>query len=194
MPSAAILIGGTARRFAGIDKSALLIDGQTILDRQLQALKPLTTDIMLVGGLAAAPGTRAVPDHHSGSGPLAGLEAALEAAVDDPVLLLACDMPFVTTAWLAHLLALASSADVVVPRGDRGYHPLCAVYARRCLPVVRRRLAEGALALKGLLDDLRVRAVGSDDLARFGGEARLLANINTPADLDEIKARLSHEP
>ena len=47
--SAAILAGGQATRFGGRDKSALLVDGRTILDRQLAALAPLTDDLMIVG-------------------------------------------------------------------------------------------------------------------------------------------------
>jgi molybdopterin-guanine dinucleotide biosynthesis protein A len=44
----------------------------------------------------------------------------------------------------------------------------------------------------GLLDDLRVRIVDEDELARFGG-ARLLDNINTPEDLARAKAALDME-
>ena len=38
MTSAAILAGGRARRFGGRDKSALLVGGRTILERQIDAL------------------------------------------------------------------------------------------------------------------------------------------------------------
>ena len=42
--SVAILAGGQATRFGGRDKSALLVDGRSILDRQLAALAPLTDE------------------------------------------------------------------------------------------------------------------------------------------------------
>jgi molybdopterin-guanine dinucleotide biosynthesis protein A len=38
MPSAAIAAGGQARRFGGRDKSGLLVEGRSILDRQLGTL------------------------------------------------------------------------------------------------------------------------------------------------------------
>src|SRR6185436_7857529 len=47
--SAAILAGGQATRFGGRDKSRLLVDGHTILDRQLGALAPLIDDVMIIG-------------------------------------------------------------------------------------------------------------------------------------------------
>ena len=188
-------MGGRASRFGGRDKSTLRVGGRTIFERQLDALTPLSDDILIIGGRPPidAPGVRIVNDRHPGLGPLAGLEAALDAARDDAVVLLACDMPLVTTALLAHLLALAPQADAVVPQTDRGYHPLCAVYNRRCLSTVRHRLDARALALNGLLQEITVRAVGSDELERFGREVRLLANANTPSDLDEIESFLNHE-
>src|ERR1700722_19088499 len=96
--SAAILAGGRATRFGGRDKSALLVDGRTILDRQLAELSALTTDLLIVGGadagvarrLEASRGhERAAPDATAprvimdlvpGCGPLGGLHAALTAA------------------------------------------------------------------------------------------------------------------
>src|SRR3954470_4123148 len=77
--SAAILAGGRATRFGGRDKSALIVDGRTILDRQLAALTPLTGDVMIVGGAAPAPHRR-IADCVPGCGPLGGLHAALTAA------------------------------------------------------------------------------------------------------------------
>jgi molybdopterin-guanine dinucleotide biosynthesis protein A len=45
----AILTGGQATRFGGRDKSTLLVDGRTILDRQVAELSSLTDDILIVG-------------------------------------------------------------------------------------------------------------------------------------------------
>jgi molybdenum cofactor guanylyltransferase len=194
MVSAAILMGGAARRLGGRDKSRLVVGGQTILSRQLQAIDGITDDILAIGGDGVhAPPLRGVADRRPGLGPLAGLEAALDAARGDTVLLLACDLPFITTPLLAHLVTLAPTADAVVPRTDRGYHPLCAVYHRRCMEAVRRRLDTGALALQGLLQEITVRVVEGQELAQFGRETRLLANANTPSDLDQIESFLNHK-
>lgn len=195
MASAAILVGGLARRFHGRDKGALVVDGRSILARQIDALSALTDDILLVGRTSGPgePGLRVVPDRLPGAGPLAGLDAALAAARDEHVLVLACDMPFVTTAFLAHLLSLAPNAEAVVPRTDRGYHSLCAVYSRACHERVTRRLAEGHLALKDLLREVQVQTVERDAIARYGVVERLLANMNTPADVHELETLLGHK-
>ena len=45
MLSVAILAGGDARRFGGRDKSALVVDGRTILERQIAELSTVTPDL-----------------------------------------------------------------------------------------------------------------------------------------------------
>jgi molybdopterin-guanine dinucleotide biosynthesis protein A len=194
MASAAILAGGQARRFGGRDKSLLRVAGRPILDWQLDALHRLTNDILLVGArpLDDREGLRHVTDRVPDSGPLGGLDAALGAARDDRLLLVACDMPFVTADFLASLLALSDSVDAVVPRTERGYHPLCAVYGRSCHPAVVRRLAERRLKMLDLFEDLNVHVVGPERVAMYGGD-RLLANVNTPDELDNLQALLGHE-
>lgn len=196
MASAAILVGGEARRFGGRDKSQILIDGRTILARQLSALAPLTDDVLLIGARRPAlspDAVRCVCDVTPGLGPMGGLQAALAAARDEHVLLLACDMPFVTTALLQHLIERAPSADVVVPVTARGFHPLCAVYARRCQAEVNRLLAADRRALRDLLGEVRVDTVEPQALARFGDAERLLANLNAPADLDDLRPQQGHK-
>jgi len=192
--SAAILAGGQARRFGGSDKRELVVGGRRIIERQLDALRQLTDDIMIVGGRQneQIAGVRLLDDRVSASGPLAGLEAALGAARDDELMLVACDMPFITADFLGRLLELTRLVDAVVPRTERGYHPLCAVYRRSCHPAVRRRLVERRLKMLELFEDLKVHVVERDDLSMFGGE-RLLANVNTPDELRDLEALLGHE-
>ena len=196
MASAAILAGGRASRFGGRDKGALIVEGLPILDRQLAALSAVTADVMLVVGEQTPPpraDVRIVRDRVTASGPLGGLDAALAAARHDALVLLACDMPFVTARFLAHLLALTSEADAVVPRTERGYHPLCAVYTRACQPAIAGRLDRGQLRMVDFLADVRVRVVGGDELAALGDHHRLLANINTPAEYEGLDRTAAHE-
>jgi len=203
MFSAAILIGGKATRFDGRDKSALLVDGQTILSRQLDAVSAVSpgmdVDVMLVGGHApggAPASARRIADIVPGCGPLSGVHAALSSARHGVTLMLACDMPFVSAPLLRYLLSLADDPgrghtggpDVVVPQTERGYHPLCAVYTRACLDPAARRLARREFALTGLFDEVRVRVVTVDALETFGDPDRLLANVNTSIEYRAIEA------
>ena len=193
MQSAAILAGGQATRFGGRDKSALTVEGRTILDRQVAELLPLTSDLLIIGERTYHSAARTVADVVPGCGPLGGLHAALTHARGDAVFLIACDMPYVTAAFIAHLLQLASEADIVVPQTERGYHPLCAVYTRACLEPVARRLADRQLRIRELVADLRTRVVTAEEIDRFGHRHRMLANVNTPAEHAGLEALRSHE-
>jgi molybdopterin-guanine dinucleotide biosynthesis protein A len=191
MPSAAILAGGRATRFGGQPKGDLLVAGRSILARQLDELSQITSDILIVGGapdvVSRVSGVRHVADRFEGCGPLAGLDAALASARDDTVAIVACDMPFVSAAFLRHLLGLMSGVDAVVPRTTIGLHPLCGIYTRTCQMAVARRLAGRRLAMAGLLDEIRVRVVEPHELSAFDCD-QLLANLNTP---DEFASVLS---
>jgi molybdenum cofactor guanylyltransferase len=191
--SAAILAGGQATRFGGLDKSALTVDGRTILDRQVAELAPLTSDLLIVSERTYHAAARTIADVVPGCGPLGGLHAALTHARGDAVFLIACDMPYVTTAFIAHLLQFASEADIVVPQTERGYHPLCAVYTRACLEPVARRLADRQLRIRELVADMRTHVVTAEEIDRFGHRHRLLANVNTPAEHAGLEALRSHE-
>jgi molybdopterin-guanine dinucleotide biosynthesis protein A len=191
MYTAAILAGGRATRFGGRDKSALLVEGRSILERQIHELSHITSDILLVGGNLSAraiDGARYVADQVAGCGPLGGLHAALTDALGEATIVVACDMPFVSASLFRHLLVLTSGVDAVVPRTEHGYHPLCAAYTPACIKPIARRLAEGRLTMTDLFDDVRVRIVTAEEVDAFGDHRRLLANVNTPAEYRSIGA------
>ncbi len=185
----AILAGGRARRFGGVDKSALEIGSVSIFERQLAALEGLADRIVVIGGgpdrVAARP-VRVVPDRVPRAGALGGLYTALCEAATPYVLVIACDLPFVSARVLERLAALADgTADAVVPRTADGVQPLCAVYARRLRYRVRRHIESGHLKVQDLLAAVRVREVGPDDLASLDPTGHSFFNVNTPGDLGQ---------
>ncbi len=139
-----------------------------------------------------APPLYALADRKPDHGPLAGLDAALAAEPVGTVLLIACDMPNVTAALLTHLLLQLDDVDAVVPKTERGYHPLCAVYGQSCRAAVQRRLDQGHLRMQDLLADLKIRTVDGPELASFGAPDSLLANVNTQAALDALESQQNH--
>ncbi len=205
MLTAAILAGGRATRFGGRDKSALVVEGRTIFDRQVAELSQIAGEILLVGGTmspatsstpASPPVVTPIADLMPGCGPLGGLHAALTAARGAVVIAVACDMPYVSAPFLAYLASLAGEPagfTAVVPQTERGYHPLCAAYTRAAIEPIERRLAAGHLAMTDLLADVRLRVVAAHEIARFGDPNELLANVNTPAEHESLEALHNHE-
>jgi molybdopterin-guanine dinucleotide biosynthesis protein A len=185
MLTAVILAGGQARRLGGIDKSALLVRGTSILDRQLGVLRSLTPHILIVASdehRYREAGVPVVRDCIRGAGSLGGLYTALVEAPTDQLVVMGCDMPFLTAPFLSRLAALGAGADAAMPRDARGLHPLCAAWGRRAAPHLRARIDEGRLRILDALDGLDVRAMDPGELARFDPDGTLLLNVNTPDD------------
>jgi molybdopterin-guanine dinucleotide biosynthesis protein A len=187
-PAAAILAGGRATRFEGRDKSALTFGAERFLDRQIAALEQVADDVLIVTNQPdryRSLGVRVVVDAVEGAGALGGIYTALVASSAAQVLVVACDMPFLTAAFLAHLARAGRDVDIAIPRTAAGYEPLCASYARTCLAPIKARLDGGRLKVVDLVEaGLRVRELGTAELARFDPDAALFFNVNTPADYD----------
>jgi molybdopterin-guanine dinucleotide biosynthesis protein A len=192
MWTGAILAGGQARRLGGINKSALLIGSDSIFDRQVSLLRRLTPHILIVTAetpQVRPPGTTWVTDRISGAGALGGLYTALVEAPTEQVLVIACDMPFLTAPFLARLAERGDGIDAVVPRDERGRHPLCASYDRRIAGHLKARIDRGELRVGDALAGLDVHELGPDELASFDPDGRLLLNVNTPADYERARTQ-----
>ncbi len=185
MQTAAILAGGRAQRLGGRDKSRIIVGGRSILARQLDVLNRLVPRVVIVSNDVEAfadAGVPVLPDAVPGCGSLGGIHTAL-ADAGGSVLVVACDMPFVTAPFLARVIEAGCEADIVIPRGPDGYQPLCANYGPACRAPVQRRIERGALKVVDLLADVRVHEIGPEEIARFDPDGLLLLNLNTADDL-----------
>ena len=185
--AAAIIAGGPARRMGGQAKAFLQVDGRTIAERQLAALRA-TFDRVLVVANDAAPwrplDVEVVADRIDGAGPLGGIEAALSAAAgSDAVVCVAGDLPFVSLQLLAELRDRLPGADAVAPRRQGRAEPLCARYACALQPTVAARLRAGNLAVHELLESVQAAWIVEADLATLDPGGHSFFNINSPDDL-----------
>jgi molybdopterin-guanine dinucleotide biosynthesis protein A len=168
-----------------------------IADLALGALRGATTSQIVVANDPRATGwfpeLRVVADEAPGIGPLGGLATALRAAAGAPVLVVAWDMPFVTTELLAELRRRGeggASAVVPVHGRERQAEPLCAWYAADALGTCVALLEAGARRAAALFDALpRTESVGDADLARFGAPPRLFTSVDTPDALAALGGR-----
>ena len=194
----AVLAGGSSRRMGG-NKLAIPVDGVPLVERALEAVAAVATDVLLVRrpgrpiegvapvGRAAA---REIVDTVDGAGPLAGIHAALQAARHDLVLVVGGDMPFLSPAVLRHLAARAREAvdaDAVALGDGSRPQPLLAVYRRRSLAVVEQMLESRALRLSDLLAQLALVVVEPAEWATLDPTGRTPLNLNRPADVAALK-------
>jgi molybdopterin-guanine dinucleotide biosynthesis protein A len=163
------------------------VSGRSILDRQLAVLRGLTPHVFIVAQDERRVGqdVPVVTDRIADAGPLGGVYTALRTSPVERVLVLACDMPFVTEEFLGWLAARDPDADVVLPRDAHGIHPLCAVYHVRVAERLRQQLDAGQRAVHAAIEGWRLRHVGPDELAPFDADGRLLMNVNTREDYEK---------
>lgn len=185
--SAAILAGGQARRMGGRSKAALEVGGQTIAQRQLAVLREIVADVFVVGGEAERwpEAVRVVGDAVPDAGTLGGIYTAIIESPCDRVLVVGCDMPFLSERFLRRLAAVRD-ADAVLPRTARGYEPLCAIYGKACAAGLRQRIARGDLRAAVRPEGVRVIEIGPEEVAACDPDGLLLANVNTPHDYERI--------
>jgi molybdenum cofactor guanylyltransferase len=188
--AAAILAGGRATRLGGVNKATLALGVTSIIDRQLDALRETVAHVFIVGTDSEAWSARhltVVPDDLPGHGALGGIYTAIVHSPTDRTLVLACDMPFVSAAFLRRLAD--EDADVVIPRSHRGCEPLCAVYSRVCAPEIRGRIDRGELQASTLPKGVHVVEIGPDIIARYDPDDLLFMNVNTPHDYERARGR-----
>jgi molybdopterin-guanine dinucleotide biosynthesis protein A len=176
----------------GRPKSFLEVGGRSVLDRQLEVLRPLFGEILIVANdaqLYERFGLPVVPDVVSGQpGPLAGILSAVESAQAPAVLCLACDMPFLAAEALRLVRDRAPEAEVVVPEVAGRAEPLFARYARTVGPAIRAQLSSGDYKVSRFFDRVRTVRIEEQDLRAVDPALRFLANVNTPEELADWDA------
>jgi molybdenum cofactor guanylyltransferase len=179
-----ILAGGQSSRM-GAEKAFLQFGGCTLLERAIAALRPVC-EVAIVGDPAkfSTYGT-VIEDVYPGRGPLAGIHAALMHSSAELNLVLAVDMPLVSSDLLAFLFASAASTDalVTVPHSARGFQPLCAVYRRPFASVAEQALKAGKNKIDALFAAIPIRVIEGEELASAGFSDQVFVNLNTPEDL-----------
>jgi molybdopterin-guanine dinucleotide biosynthesis protein A len=190
--TAFVLAGGKSSRM-GTDKAFVDYEGRTLLARALDLARSVASGVWIVGSkekfAAFAP---VVEDIFRDCGPLGGIHAALRASPTELNLMLAVDMPFVSSAFLQYFITQArgaSDAAVVVPRGDAGWQPLCAIYRREFTGVAERALRAGRNRIDRLFDELRTRVIVQEEFEGAGFSPAIFRNLNTPEALQAEKRR-----
>ncbi len=185
-----VLTGGSSTRM-GQDKSLLKVQGVALAALVAAALSDAgASEVIAVGGdiasLASLRGIdRADSDLHPGEGPLGGVLTAFECALDDVVVILACDTPQVGASTPAALVAgLSSDPQVAVSYAvvDDRIQPLTAAWRRSLAwEPLQAAFDQGVRAPRSVLGALTVSEVRT-----IAPEA--VEDIDHPEDLQRYAA------
>lgn len=186
---AAILAGGRASRLGG-EKATADLAGRPLIAYPLDAARGADLDPIVIakeGSSLPDLDCEVVREPDEPVHPLLGILTAIESTAG-PVLVLGCDMPFVTASLLGWLAAWKPAAVAEV---DGRLEPLLAVYGPADSVPLAAALDERA-PLREAVERLRPERVGEGELQRFGDPRTLVRSVNTEADLAEVALQLSH--
>ena len=192
MITVAIQAGGRSSRM-GRDKALLPLGGKPLIEHVIQRVAGLGDEVLITTNRPddyAFLGLRMVGDRQPGAGALDGLLTALEAARGDRVLLLACDMPFVSRPLLDHMAGIDSDAEVVIPRRGEKLQPLHAIYAASCAASVREALNAGEKRMISFFPSIQTWIVEQEILDQYDPNGLSFFNVNTPDDLVQAEHTL----
>lgn len=174
-----------------------MLDGQPLIERVLAAAQPVADRLAIVINaanphaerywqLAAQWNAILLHDLRENCGPLGGIHTALvNCEAKEAALILACDLPFLTSEFLAWLRQKHESgtANVTVPLNQSGrLQPLVAVYSQSCLPVIEEMLAMDQLKVDRLYERVTTQIVKFGEADCPAVNERLFSNLNSPED------------
>ncbi|MHC4534799.1 MAG: molybdenum cofactor guanylyltransferase [Planctomycetota bacterium] len=188
-----ILAGGKSRRMGGYNKALLRIGNQMIIQRVLGVLKQVTRSQLLITNFPKEYEFLNIPikpDILPGKGAFGGVYTGLSTSKTPYCLVVACDMPFLNVDFLRYMtqivkeLALkeATVYDIVIPKHSKGYEPLCAIYAKTCIPHIEKLLKAKRLKIIEAFFDFQLRDVSESEIKNYDTEGWMFFNINTQED------------
>jgi len=193
-----VLAGGESLRM-GADKAALMVNGQTLLDRSVGLLAPLTTTVhVAIRAGQVSDGLRSrfpvLFDEVSVQGPAGALLAAWQHDPESAWLALACDMPAIGREALADLVDRRDPEHGATAwrNPDDGLpEPLCAIWEPGTLArlaAVAREAGTGVVSPRAVL-------AAADPLLLEPAWPQSLRSVNTPADLHQhLESEYGHKP
>lgn len=193
---AVIQAGGRSTRMK-TDKAWLMINEQPMIERVLITVQSIAEKTLIIinqnnprltdyQDLAKKYHSHLLPDTHDFRGPLGGIETALRNInFADSILVLACDLPFVSSDFLQLLISIHQSNEALltVPTDASGRpQMLCAVYSRACLDDISRMLEANELKARLLCERVATNFISFKNYSHLPGAEKFLLNLNTPEE------------
>ncbi len=181
--SGVVLAGGKSSRF-GTDKAMFHYRGKPLLEHALEILMPLCNEMLIstnkpdnYSGFDA----KSVADSYQNSGPLGGIHSALTAAKNDRIAVISCDTPFIPTELFRKMASEMGNHDLIMPVHNGFTESMCAIYSKKCLPVIEQALIAGKFRILDAIKPLNSRFFPVDKESFYTRE--IFHNINYKEDL-----------
>jgi len=184
--TAIILAGGKSSRIGSDqDKAILKLNGKRLIDIVISKLKHIVGgNIIIVGPQEKYPSYKqVVSDLFYQKGLMVGLYSGLKASASRYNLVVGCDMPFLKVELLQYMRDKIGSNDIIIPRYAKSYiEPLCAIYSKACLEIMKRNIEAGILSIRRIFPYLKVKYIEEEEIKKVDPELNSFFNINYKED------------
>ncbi|MCB9202888.1 MAG: molybdenum cofactor guanylyltransferase [Flavobacteriales bacterium] len=178
-----ILCGGKSTRMES-EKGLVMLHDKTFIERILEQTSKVSKNITLVTSNKEYQkfGFPLVSDIHKNKGALGGIYTALHHTTEYKILILSCDIPFITSTILQDLIEFneKTEAEISIAKDNKNIHPLIGVYTKRCEEKCEKLIQ---------LDELRVmnfiNQFNTNYLDVKPEDSHLLENINSKKELNK---------
>ncbi len=187
MISGVILAGGSNKRFGGITKACLKIDGEKIISRIINTISSLFGEIIIVTNTPDEFGEftscRITVDQIKNAGPLGGIHSALKITSADAIFVFAGDMPFLDRKIIVEQIEAfgTGQSDILIPKAGELVEPLHSIYRKSVMEKLERFLSEGKT--RAVKDFLLQMNTGYFHIEESEANLKAFTNINQPSDL-----------
>ena len=179
-----ILAGGKSSRL-GYPKYKAELNSKTLLDIAISKLEFICQEIIVVSKEPLKTSKKNVVEKDSRFHPLVGITEGLRASQNNANIILACDMPFVSSKLIGQLIN--TQADICLYRFKGRLEPLFGFYRKTCLEKINTQFDINSR----LLDMLSKSNLEYIDI---GDDCPDFFNINTKKDLIEAQKRARSNP
>ncbi|GAB4256097.1 MAG: molybdenum cofactor guanylyltransferase [Vicingaceae bacterium] len=181
--AAFILAGGKSSRM-GTDKGLLEYKNKPMIAHVIDAVEPITKDISIITGNNDYKkfNKPLISDIIPEKGPMGGVYTALKRCPGSHALILTCDTPLINTHLINILLEDYKSFEATYFSFGYKNYPLTAVYKKEVNNIFFNFISSNNLKMNNILQVLT-----SNRIYLNNTEGKLLANINTPEQLKNIK-------
>lgn len=181
-----VLIGGKSTRM-GEDKSQLSYYGMPQSDYTVQLLEKQQLDTFVsVRAEQDAKQHKTITDAFVGLGPFGAICSAFMKNPNNAYLVLATDLPYVSEALVAQLIAARNPkkiATAIKGKSAKFMEPLVTIWEPKAYPILLSYLAQGYSCPRKILINSDVEIVEVDDT--------LIRNVNTPEEYKQVQDELN---
>lgn len=182
-----VLAGGRSSRM-GEDKSLMKLNGKSLVEYSIDALKPLCDKVIISSNNPDYnfTGCEVWPDELFDQAPIIGIYSCLKRSETDINIFLSCDMPLMSTLMVRYLLTKAADFGITVPIHDNGrIEPLCGIYKKSTIGILKKFIDKGNYRLNDCIREASHQLVLVDSEIACCSP-NIFLNINTPDDFKNL--------